>query len=124
MFLYLLAITGVMVNAHYCGKKLMSWNIYLKANPCDGSEGRKVHKCCKDKQVNAKVASDQQSSVSVKLQLASGECLPVNTPVFTIPQNTPEISEETAFTHKANAPPGRWQNIPLYKLHARLTYYG
>ncbi|HET8573536.1 MAG TPA: hypothetical protein VFL76_06660 [Edaphocola sp.] len=24
----------------------------------------------------------------------------------------------------ANAPPGSWQNIPLYKLHQRFTFYG
>lgn len=27
-------------------------------------------------------------------------------------------------SHLANAPPGSWQNIPLYKLHQRFTFYG
>lgn len=125
MFLYLLAITGVMVNAHYCGKKLVSWNVYLKANPCGGCEEKKVvHKCCKDKQVNAKIANDQNSSVSVKLQLTAAEFMPANSPAVVYSREAAHRSEAVVNTYQANAPPGLWQNIPLYKLHARLTYYG
>jgi len=27
-------------------------------------------------------------------------------------------------SNRVNAPPGFWQNIPLYKLHRRFTFYG
>jgi len=127
MFLYLLAVTGVVVNAHYCGKNLVSWNVFLKANPCGGcddDQGKVVpHKCCKDKQVNAKVTHDQ-NSVSINLQLDATVHLPADKPAIIFGDIAVPATREVAFTYRANAPPGLWQNIPLYKLHARFTYYG
>lgn len=127
MFLYLLAVTGIVVNAHYCGKNLVSWNVFLKANPCGGcddDQGKVVsHKCCKDKQVNAKVTHDQ-NSVSINLQLDAAIHLPADQPQIVFGEMDVPATSEIAFTHRANAPPGLWQNIPLYKLHSRFTYYG
>ncbi|XZF16466.1 HYC_CC_PP family protein [Chitinophagaceae bacterium MMS25-I14] len=127
MFLYLLAITGVMVQAHYCGKQLVSWNIYLKANNCgncpDDQGKANAKKCCKDKVVAAKV-THEQNSVSFKLQLSDAAYVPSVTPVQYGSYPEPAYTSQQTHIHQANAPPGRWQNIALYKLHSRLTYYG
>jgi hypothetical protein len=127
MFLYLLALTGIMVQAHYCGKQLVSWNFYLKANDCGGCSddmGKpNVKKCCKDKVFAAKV-SHEQNHVTFKLQLSAGVYIPATIPVIhhSYRDDTYVNAERPAYS--AHAPPGRWQNIPLYKLHARFTYYG
>ena len=127
MFLYLLAITGVMVNAHYCGKQLVSWNVYLKASDCgncgDDKGKIKMPKCCKDKVITAKVAQDQNSA-SFKLQLSDTQFIPAHAPQ--VHYYTGEVVYTSAVTpaNRANAPPGLWQQIPLYQLHSSLTYYG
>jgi len=127
MFLYLLAITGVMVNAHYCGKQLVSWNVYLKAGDCLGCNDMhgksKPSKCCKDKVVAAKV-SHEQNSVSFKLQLSDAQFMPAGAPQIYFHTNETVYSEALTPANRANAPPGLWQRIPLYKLHSSFTYYG
>lgn len=129
MFLYLLAVSGVMIHMHYCGKNLESWQVYLKDdNGCkddvcsdnpDMEEG-----CCKDEVVAAKVSVDQNIADFVKLQLKGV--------VFLLPTLTSfSLSTDLVFpisvehrSYHPNAPPGLWQHIPLFKLHSRFTYYG
>lgn len=130
-FIYLLAMSGVMISTHYCGAKLVSWNVYLKAALCGGcdndgcsKERRKPMKCCKDKVVVAKVKQDQNSSQQVKVKVLPSLFTPLIAPSFyEVAECLPTVSR-TATIHYANAPPGNWQYIPLYKLHSRFTYYG
>ena len=35
-----------------------------------------------------------------------------------------DLYKAGSLQYSPNAPPGRWQNIPLYKLNSSLTYYG
>jgi len=131
MFIYLLAMSGVMISTHYCGSKLESWTVYLKAPLCGGcedvgcaGEGKKPMKCCKDKVVIAKVQQDQNNPDFFKLKLQSPVVTPAILPHgYTVDEAIPSLAV-TATQHKANAPPGNWQYIPLYKLHSRFTYYG
>ncbi len=131
MFFYLLAMSGVAINTHYCGSKLVSWNVFLKATACGGCEkdgcpreSKKPMKCCKDKVVVAKVQQDQNSVSAYKLNLQSPDALPALLPQFDIQEAGIPALSVIATQHRANAPPGNWQNIPLYKLHSRFTYYG
>jgi hypothetical protein len=128
MFLYILAVSGVMVYAHYCGDTLESWNVYLKGAGCEegdcGDEEEQSDSCCKDKVVTTKVSQDQHHTDWLKLKL-SQPVMAAQTPGFLLVQVI-AAGDGTgeAGIHHANAPPGPWQQIPLYKLHSRLTYYG
>ncbi len=135
LVLYLVAVSGAMVQIHFCGSKVSSWAVNEKRKSCccdsggmneKSAEGLSVNAdndCCKDKIITLKIAQDQQHATGAQLQLQDLQIayLPqlfFSTPVVSLPiQN-----EEPAY--QANAPPGRWQNIPLYKLHSRFTYYG
>ena len=128
MFIYLVAVSGIMINLHYCGQELESWNLFAGKNSCEdgacGDESDKSDDCCKDKVITAKVSGEQNSIAAIKLKLQVAEwpvaLLPAvysyNAPVYT--------SIYRSATNFANAPPGSWQQIPLYKLHSSFTYYG
>jgi len=125
--LYMLAVSGVMIHMHYCGKQLASWNVYLKTTGCGGDcgdESAPEHNCCKDKVVSAKVSGDHSVSLfKYKPPIADAFLLPDPLPSFHSRSSAflPAPDHEVC---RANAPPGTWQEIPLYKLHSRFTYYG
>lgn len=134
LVLYLVAISGTMVQLHFCGSKLSSWNVNeQKASCCCGESEKttddnltslssKADDCCQDKTITLKIAQDQNRVNDVQLQLQSLQ-IAVSQQYFTYaPAEMPE--RPVSQVYQANAPPGRWQNIPLYKLHSRLTYYG
>lgn len=117
-----------MVNAHYCGKHLVSWNIYMKAGDCSGCDDnhgkeKKAPKCCKDKVVTAKVSHDQNSA-GFQLQLSDAQFLPAAAPQIFFHAGEAVYAGTVTPANRANAPPGLWQHIPLYKLHSSFTYYG
>lgn len=127
MFIYLIAVSGIMIQLHYCGQKLESWNVYLENIGCVGNgcddEQEQSDGCCQNKVIAAKVSHDQHSENFIKLKLSAAEWHPVAIPVVA---QLPAIKlrSEKIVAGRANAPPGPWQQIPLYKLHSRFTYYG
>ncbi|MBS1774093.1 MAG: hypothetical protein JST82_14635 [Bacteroidetes bacterium] len=127
MFLYIFAVSGVMVSAHYCGKQLESWKMYAQATGCKddvcSDKPEMEEGCCKDKVVVAKVSTDQNIVNFFKLQLTADWILPVN-PEYLTPEKVSFACVNRHNTYQPNAPPGRWQNIPLFKLHSSFTYYG
>jgi len=128
MFLYLLAVSGVMINLHYCGATLESWSLYAKSEGCDegecGDETDVPDDCCNDETITGKVSQHPYLAENIKLKIASPEWTqPL--PVFTFDsyKSALESFSERSF-NAPNAPPGLWQYIPLYKLHSSLAYYG
>jgi len=137
LVLYITAISGMMIQLHFCGSKLLSWNVNkAKAVCCCKSaskpagkkaaaakdEQTKDENCCKDKTITLKIQQDQNRSGQLQLQL---DVLQSATAVhFWVPQTFELATTDLHHAYQANAPPGLWQNIPLYKLHARFTYYG
>lgn len=128
MVLYLFAVTGIMIHAHYCGQQLESWQMYVKGD--DGcvddtcsDEPAEEEGCCKDEVVSAKVSIDQDVSF-FKYKLLQGEwaMLPASHTEYV--ERTVAYTNYTPVSGQPNAPPGRWQNIPLFKLHSSFTYYG
>lgn len=128
MFIYLLAVSGIMVTAHYCGQQIESLSFFSNTSKCiDGDCDDKSGEndgCCKDKTIAAKVSNDQDAVSAFKLKLQVLE-------IVTLPSsNTYDISNNFAQSdvsltaYSANAPPGLWQQIPLFKLHSNFTYYG
>lgn len=127
MFIYLIAVSGIMIQLHYCGAELESWNVYLENDGCaDGfcdEEPQKADGCCQNKVIAAKVSHDQHTENFIKLKLSAVEWQLTAIPAIAHHAQIKVHSERIA-AHNANAPPGLWQDIPLYKLHSRLTYYG
>jgi hypothetical protein len=135
MILYLLAASGLLVHAHYCGDELASWNLYAKEAGC-GDDGcgdesgpapvvAEEDGCCKDKVIHIRALSEQQQVEAVVLPFVAVDGL-LPLPVFTglFPESSVPVVGHTVACYKANAPPGRWQNVPLHKLYVRFTYYG
>lgn len=136
LILYIIAVSGTMVQIHFCGTKISSWKINeehascccSKDKPATVAKGKHVvsadDDCCSSKVVTLKIAQDQNKESKVQLQLAAPDAFVALQSHFTIPVLTGFSSEEIKEAYQSNAPPGLWQNIPLYKLHARFTYYG
>ncbi|WP_118972185.1 HYC_CC_PP family protein [Taibaiella koreensis] len=135
LLLYLVAVSGTMVQLHFCGSKLASVTVNEseKASCCCSPQksAAKAHKamlatgkddCCQDKTITLKIGQDQNTVQGIFLQLSSFQLALLPQPpapvMATLPQAVPVMA------YRANAPPGRWQDIPLYKLHSRFTYYG
>ncbi len=129
MIMYLLAVTGIIIHTHYCGEELASWQMYVKDKKgCKDDvckdEGNTEKGCCKDKVVMSKIGTDQNVVSFFNLKLASGEWILPSTPVINYAEQSISYTQPATFTGSPNAPPGRWQGIPLFKLHSRFTYYG
>ncbi len=127
MFIYLLAVSGVMINMHYCGDELESWGMYAEGDGCSGDSCSDMPEeedgCCKDEVIAAKVEVDQNIVDFFKLKLTSAEWI-APTPVYYATDAAGLYIAATYTSYMPNAPPGLWQNIPLFKLHGSLTYYG
>lgn len=115
-----------MIQLHYCGQQLESWTVLdNKAGCADddcGDEQSENDGCCKDEVVVAKVVDEQNAVSQLVLKLIH---VPVVLPAqqyFCI--DCVELSQVAEFSYDSNAPPGRWQDIPLYKLNSSFTYYG
>lgn len=128
MFLYLLAVSGVLIHMHYCGQQLESWGMYVKNDGCKDDvctdEPAEEEGCCKDEVVISKVVNDQNVVSFFKLKLATADYILPSLPQYFTPQSQVLFAIEKQTKGMPNAPPGRWQNIPLFKLHSSFTYYG
>lgn len=128
MFLYILAVSGIMVHAHYCGEVLESWAVYLKAGGCDDGgcddESQEPDGCCEDKVIAYKVTNDQHQVDVFKLKLQTLQLSAVVVDTYHPGSGNTFHSRLAVPTYQSNSPPGLWESIPLYKLHSSFTYYG
>ncbi len=112
---------------HYCGPEVVSVNMYSESDGCEdggcGDESEEPDDCCKDEVVTAKVTQDHNTIDAFKLKLVNyaDVILPVT---YQYEECAAGAVHYTTKVHKANAPPGLWQSLPLYKLHSSFTYYG
>lgn len=127
ILLYMLAVCGVLINVHYCGQQLASWNVYLDTEGCAGACGNESdpdHNCCKDETVTVKVSEDHSIS-SWKYKFSGEEPYLLPAALTGFPEVYSHLRvDATVIAHLPQPPPGIWQDIPLYKLFSRLTYYG
>lgn len=128
LFVYLTAVSGVMIQLHYCGQELESWTLYSDGEGCaddacdDEQETQTEDGCCKDEVVVAKVMDDQNT---VSQQFFKFIDIPADLPQHhTVCIECVDLYRAGSLQYSPNAPPGLWQNIPLYKLNSSLTYYG
>jgi hypothetical protein len=126
--LYLTAVSGVMVQVHYCGQKIQSWKINTSAKSCCCEDETatqhppKIDNCCNNKTFIVKVIQDQAPINAFPFsfpELQTG--VTATFPVIVFQVLSASVSGQS---NQANAPPGLWQNMPLYKLHQRFTFYG
>lgn len=130
MLLYLLAVSGLRINLHFCGSSISSWNVFAEADDCycekpgKKKQENKKHDCCSDETLLAKVEQDHNGVASLHFDYHPLDAW-MPGPLYqyisaAVPVTAPRLSP----LHRPNAPPGLWQDIPLYKLHQRFTYYG
>ena len=86
MLLYMLAVSGVLIHAHYCGDELESWEVYQEAQGCAGGEcGDETEQnddCCQDKVIAAKVSVDQKQADNYKFLV--GQDMVADTVIMTV----------------------------------------
>jgi hypothetical protein len=126
LMLYLLAVSGVMIHVHYCGQQLASWNVYVQPPGCGdcGDESAPGHSCCHDEVIAAKVSVDH-SLAFFKYKLNGEDAFTAAALLPEYPElGAPQLPLVVASSALPHAPPGVWQQIPLYRLYSRLTYYG
>lgn len=133
LFLYTLAISGAMIQVHLCGQEIDSWNFGHQQEKnssccCDKDEAKTaMHEdeddnCCEDATVVVKAVSDQLDRQAIQVLFSTFKAwIPASHFSFYL-DFQPE--QEVVITHEANAPPGLWQDIPLFKLHQRFIYHG
>ena len=128
MIIYLLAMSGVMIHAHYCSGNLESWNVYQKSSGCEDEicddESEDADGCCKDKLVVSKVVEDQNHTDAFKLKVSDIFFETPGQNYFSSSAVMLTSSQQNSISYQPNAPPGLWENIPLYKLHSGFIYYG
>ena len=124
LFVYALAISGLTIHTHYCGKRLVAVNLSLKSDdPCNVGCNKKPMKCCKDKVVSLKVINEQKTVQHFSLKSFSNSLPPALLPGMANNVVALPVSVH-ANLYNPNAPPGLWQQIPLYQLYSSLVYYG
>lgn len=128
MLLYLLAASGLRINMHFCGSALSSWKLFADADDCFCEKSKKKkakkHKCCSEEMVLAKMEQDHQGVPGIHFDHHPVDAL-LPVPVYTYSGYGAAFpAGRSAVAHRPNAPPGLWQQIPLYQLHQRFTYYG
>jgi hypothetical protein len=136
LVLYFTAVSGMMIQLHFCGERLLSWKVNESSVKCccessaknsEHAQKAKIIKskgedCCKSKTITLKIQQDQNRANELQLQLASIQM--VSPVLYQIIPQAIVTSDAQYLTYQANAPPGRWQQIPLYLLHGNFTYYG
>lgn len=128
MVIYLLTVSGLMIHWHYCGDKLESWSLFSENNGCDDGgcdqEQEGPDDCCKDKVVRSQAGQEQHYSQAILLKAFSVFDALISPSHGFAPTVRLSIVPLSTAEPRGGAPPGLWQELPLYRLYARFTYYG
>ena len=105
MFIYLFAVSGIMITAHYCGQELESWNVYVESDGCAGDDCSDVPEeedgCCKDEIRLMKLKIDQTIAKLVQHHFSAPVIPTVSFSYLLPPPITDYITEEPV----AHGPP-------------------
>lgn len=118
--------SGSIVTMHFCGEKLASWAISLqeleyesestcctpKSDHCEQSEVSSIS-CCKDNIISLKILEHYNIN-NYNISVVDIGLIP-QTPFICWEQVSPLV-ECTNFLPPTHAPPGLWQDRPLYIL--------
>lgn len=124
--IYLAAMSGIAVHTHYCGSHLISWSIGSKGDDCGDCEKQSgSKKCCKDEVISYKGSQEQNSVSAYKIKgFTTVDIAEVIPAVYY--DIIPACYDNSCrpISRLSSSPPGKWQHIPLYKLHSSFVYYG
>lgn len=132
LLIYFIAITGAIINLHYCGGRLFSMKVNgpvaccCKAAAENGATVPPGHSsiqtgdgCCSNTVIAIKITSQQLHASDYQLAaIGTAPAILPDTYFGPVMEHCP-----TARPLVAHAPPGLWQDIPLYKLHQRFILY-
>lgn len=133
LFLYSLSVSGSVVQMHFCGEELESLSFREENASCccqpEENQNRESNireadpDCCDNVAVSFKISADQHIEAAPQLLLLQTGWIAA--PLHLIPSYIPAAAPVAeSGIHYAHAPPGLWQNIPLYRLFGRTVYYG
>jgi len=115
-----------MIQLHYCGQELESWNLFAEKAGCadDGCEDESSENdgCCKDEVITAKIVDEQNTASELILKFVAAHTAIL--PAYSFHFENAAVAKTGSLIFDTNAPPGLWQGIPLYLLHSGFTYYG
>lgn len=129
--LYTIATSGAIVQMHYCGENLASWTVSMETpsttSCCGKTSENSCHTtqktCCKDDAITLKIKQDHKLPYfGFKIQEQTWVAILPERMYFTLPSVALTDRADFLFPY-ANAPPGRWQYIPLYTLHQSWKLY-
>lgn len=109
MMLYVITVSGIAFNLHYCGKLLASVKLELSTKSCLKSDGSKM-KCCKDKQITVKVKDAHQHSSFNFLAKTFVFDVPKTLLSNVAPQST-SVTRRLLYTTSPHAPPDK---VPVF----------
>lgn len=138
VFLYSLAVSGIIVQLHFCDNKLNEIAFDgsttkcccdVKSNNDQNSKSANQYSsddCCSDKTIALSLDQNDQITQSNWIQLTQIQIIndtKINN--YLIESYNLFTSQFAINNYAANAPPnGNWQHIPYYILLNRITYYG
>lgn len=133
--MYSLSVSGSVVQMHFCGQEIESISFRESSQSCccatgkkdkssDQQIGKQDKDCCDNVAISLKISADQHVEAAKQLQLLQ-TAVAVPSLLHHAAYEAPYTAAAAQVSYDANAPPpGRWQNIPLYKLFQRIVYYG
>lgn len=109
---YLVLVSGITLQLHYCGGKFRSLNLVLDENSPSCACGSKTMKkgCCKNQTVYIKVKGDQKSSNNSKISFDDGKKTAFQRPSFTLNLS---LAQYVSTIINYHAPPPRYNNSLL-----------
>lgn len=120
---YALAVSGFVIKLHYCGGTLKSWSVNTDKVSCccDDEELTEINNtdCCSDDEIKLQLEQDYNNIAFNFLDFQIAILPNIHSEYSFIPA----LTENDINVYNANAPPGLWQNLPLYKLHSSFTFY-
>lgn len=112
---YGLTSIGATIHMHYCMNEFVGWNLWhsekdKKCSKCGMMENKGG--CCKDEHKQIKISADQNNNQVKALILEQFFNQAILTHSYKHSFTKPATVAVTL--PKNNAPPNRWQNVPLY----------
>lgn len=128
LFFYMLAMSGALIQLHFCQEELKAWTINTPTADCCGEEAKQegdcgsfADDCCTEKVLVLKAVEEQLAASAFQFLFSEFKVVAHQEwlgPIFQL--NGPTRQNYLA----TGSPEGLWQDIPLFKLHQRFTLYG
>jgi len=116
---YLVLVTGISLNFHYCGGKLKSIAIQSKAEACCCGGDEMESNCCNNKQLLIQFHTDQKLIVSNKISFELSEYIEIERPELKI-ENLLQSTTQNFLFFDIPPPP----KIAIWKSNCSYLFYG